>query len=690
MPNTITSLLLLLLSFKVFSQNFPPINPKNIEIVRDRWGVPHIYGKTDAETAYGLAWANCEDAFKEVQEMYAISKPISGRNFGIEGAKVDFFRHFLQVDNIVENNLHTLPNYFLKYIDGYVQGLNAYAKKYPKKVNIKGLFPLTYKEVIKVYVIAMSSFTRVPDDLGKAYEGKLLKHDNGLGSNAIAVNKNKTADGKTYLLINPHMPVHGRFSFYEAHLNSEEGLNIHGTLFMGGSSIYMGNNNNLGWAMTWNHFDRGDIYKLQMHPEKKNTYLYDNKWKKLETKKTTLKVKVGFLTIPIKKESYWSELGPVIKEKKEDNYYAIKTPSIFNIKAGYQWYKMNKASNYKEFKKIIGMQAISMFNIVYADKEGNIYFISNGEIPVRTDSLVNLAYIPGHSSKYVWQRIHPIDELPQNLNPKSGFVFNTNNTPFQSTNTLDKIAMDTCPKYMDIYPGNNNRAVRVLELMTAKEKIDFNYFQKMKFDVSISKNGHLIKQLHPLLTADANDYPEIKDYLQIIQNWDFVVDSNDIAATLFMVAIYELFEAKGYNANQFSEGMKATPQEMVDAVRRAKKWLIKYYGTIKVPLGSIFLAKKGDKKVTPPGYPDVLAANYGVKKKNKFELYYGDAYTHFVKFNTSGVEELRTAVPFGNSNNPKDVSYFNQAKLYRNKQTKTMTLDKGLIYRNASEIYHPK
>lgn len=684
------TLLFVILCSISFGQEYPRINPENIEIVRDEWGVPHIYGKTDAEAAYGLAWANCEDAFEEVQKMYSVSKPINGRNEGKKGAKTDFFIHFLQTDRIIDEQIKELPEEYLKYIDGYAQGLNSYAKTHKKDVTVKKLFPITSRDVLRLYIVATCSFTKVQNALGDAYEGKLYEHKSGMGSNGIALNKNKTADGKTYLLVNPHMPVHGQFSFYEAQLNSEEGLNIHGTMFMGGTSIYMGSTNNLGWAMTTNHFDQGDIYELVMHPKKKNTYLYDGKWKDLEVIKNKLKVKVGPFVIPVTKKTYWCELGPVIKEGEGEHYYAVRYPAIFDIKAGYQWYKMNKAKNYKEFREALDMISVPMFNIVYADKTGNIFYVSNGKIPVRQDSLVDKKVIAGDQSKNVWSKLHTIEELPHAENPSTGYLFNTNNSPFHYTKELDKKAKENSPRYMDTYPGNNNRATRFLELIESKDKIDFDFFQKIKFDSKISRKTYLVKQLDVLFNMKPTDYPEIEEFLTIIQAWDFEVDSNDIAAALFMGVMNEIFTEKHYGGEQFADGFDASKEDIIRAVKNTQSWLIDNYGTIKVPIKTVFIAKKGDRMMSPPGFGDALSANYGEKKGNIYELRYGDAYIHFVKFNENGVEELRTAVPFGTSNNPDSPHFFDQAELFKKQETKPMTMNKEEVYKKAKKIYHPE
>lgn len=692
MKKIILSLSLLVYCSTIIAQDFPIINPENVQIIRDEWGVPHIFGNTDAEAAYGLAWASAEDTFEDMQELLIAGKGMMGKFQGIKGAEADFFVHVIQVDELVDRKMKEMPEDFLKYIDGYAQGINKYAKLYPSKVALKNLFPIDTRDIIKSSVVMMSFITEAGGALSKIYNGKLDEVKTGLGSNAFAINSKKSTDGNTYLCINPHLQMTGSFSFYEAHMASNEGLNISGSLFLGGISVYMGNNENLGWGMTWNHFDQGDIYKLKMHPKKKLHYEYDGKWEKLEKKKVWLKVKVAKgIVLPVAKKSYWSKLGPVINSSKEkDNFYAFKYPAFYEITAPLQVYRMNKAKNFKEFKSALDIQGLGMFNIVYADKEENIFYLSSGQIPKRKDSLVNLAVIPGHLSENVWQTIHPLDELPQNLNPSSGYVFNTNNSPFYSDDTLDLERKLKSPLYMNLRPGNNNRAQRLIELFKENEKIDFETFQAMKFDNKYSKESYLYKKLKPIHEANLAEHKDISDILQKIQNWDLEADSNDISAAMVMVSVDFLFKKKGYGDKQFMNDLKASDEEWFAAVREAKAWFIEHYGTIEVPLGTIFKGKKGEFEVTSPGFPDALAANYGKRTGGKYILEYGDTYTHFVKFNKDGVEEMRTSVPFGNSYHPEDKSFFNQSELFRTQTTKKMSLNKSEIIKKAVKNYHPQ
>lgn len=686
----IVSLMGICLSLGMWAQDFPAIDPERIDIVRDQWGVPHIFAPTDAEVAYGLAWANAEDAPKDMQELLMIGKGKNGRYLGKEGAKSDFFRHVIRAESLVEAQMKNLPEDFLRYLDGYVQGVNAYMKKHPEDRLLKKLFPVTVKDVLVSYVVALSFMTDASGAMERIYGGKLDQEPVAMGSNAYAINSKKSEDGLTYLCINPHMRMAGTFSFYEAHLKSEEGLHMYGALFHGGTSIFMGNNEHLGWGMTWNYFNRGDIYKLEMHPKKKHTYRYDNEWKKLDKHKVLLKVKVG-ITIPVPKKSFYSVHGPVLQSSKNKNeYYAFRYPAFMDIRAPEQWYRMNKAQSLEDFRTALDMMSIGLFNIIYADKADNIFYISNGQVPMRADSIAAMKVVPGNQSAYVWQRLHTQEELPHELNPDCNYVYNTNNTPFFATcDENDRLRIEL-KKYVDGRPGQNNRAKVLHQFMEENEKISFEAFQAIKFNNGYHVETYLLKQMQPLLNLDISQYPDVEDIFTILKSWNLVADTNDAASAVMLVVMDHIFKKKKYKDKEFILGFQVSEAEFIEGLREAKEWFLKYHGTLEMPLGKIFMAKKGSVEFSCPGFPDALAANYGTRTEGQYITEYGDTYTQFVAFDKNGVKAIRTQVPFGNSNREGSPYFATQAELFRTQQTKAATMDKDAIYKSADKIYHPK
>ena len=324
------------------------INPKNIEIVRDIYGVPHIYAKTDAEVAYGLAWVNAEDDFKTIQEAYLAGNAMLSNYIGLKGAPADFISQLIGSSKLIDEKIDQISKDYMEVVKGYSQGLNAYAKENPDKVLFKKLFPITPKKMLMY-----SQLQLFISNEGAYWAGKILNNDtqddfldqNLTGSNVIAMNRNKTMSGETFLAINTHQPLEGPTSWYEVHLNSEEGTNIIGTMYPGTPNVLIGVNENLGWSHTVNYPDKTDVFKLRMKNRRK--YIVDNKEYNLEKHKAKISLKVLGIPIKINRKYYKSIYGPTLKNKS--GYYSIRTPTLFNIRALEQWWKMGKAKTSLSF-----------------------------------------------------------------------------------------------------------------------------------------------------------------------------------------------------------------------------------------------------------------------------------------------------------------------------------------------------
>ena len=262
MKNFLLTLLVLLSSLSSYSQ----INPDHIEIIRDNYGVPHIYAPTDAEVAYGFAWAQAEDHFKLIQEAYLAGNGLLGKRIGLKAAGADFLTQLIQSEEIVNELYGTLDEKFIVLAEAFASGLNAYAKKHPEEILEKKLFPLTVKKLLR-YTQLQLFISNGADKLVRGIINNSLSwpykiEEDSKGSNLIAISRNRTGSDETFLAINTHQPLEGPTSWYEAHLVSEEGTNIIGAAFPGTPCILTGANEYLGWTHTVNYPDKADVYEI--------------------------------------------------------------------------------------------------------------------------------------------------------------------------------------------------------------------------------------------------------------------------------------------------------------------------------------------------------------------------------------------------------------------------------------------
>ena len=654
------------------------ISPDKIDIVRDQWGVAHIYAGKDAEVAYGLAWAHAEDDFKTIQSTLLAGKLMAGRQFGKDGAGIDFFTQFIGAPNVVKEKKDELSPEFLALLDGYIQGINSYALHHKEEVLNRKLFPVTADDMLTAFVLSLSAMSGADKIVGDIVANKKFNNPYvGIGSNGIAIRKSKTTTEESFLAVNSHQPFEGPASWYEVHLNSEEGWNMLGSLFPGSPTIFHGVNENLGWAHTVNHPDKMDLYQLRMHPDKKEHYYFDGEILELDKRKAKLKVKILGIPIPLSKTYYQSVYGPTLKN--DNGYFSLSFAANQNLKAIQQWYEMTKTQNLEEFKSVVSQLYLPDFNIVYADKDHHIFYVSNAKLPIRNPKYDWKNVLPGDTSVTQWRNYHSFDELPQYTDPKAGYLFNMNNSPFNATDYAENLDSLDFPAEMGFSLTDNNRSIRFQTLMSKKEKLSYEDFKRIKFDIQYPNEFQFKENVNIVFELNPEDYPEIEDYLTILQNWDRKAEKESIGAGLMKVLITN------------AKGQKIDKAKAVEIVKKSQAQMIYEFGTIEVPLSKMQVHKRGDKEIPIDGLPDVIAPMYTQKIGDglKEKTYVGESYILLARFG-EGLPKLESIMPYGASSKPESPHYTDQVEMFVNKELKPMTLDKEEIYKNAAKIYHPQ
>ena len=681
-------LVLILSTISIVNTTFSQeIDVKNIEILRDSYGVPHIYAKTDAELAYGLAWAHSEDDFKTIQEAYLAGNGLLSKHIGLRGAPADFLTQLIRSDYVVDSLYNTIDKKFKKVIEGYAQGINKFAELNPDQVLVKKLFPITPKKMVKYSFLQLFISNEGDKAIRSIVENNVTNisflDKNKLGSNLFAFSTNITKNGETYLGINTHQPLDGPTSWYEAHLVSEEGTNIIGATFAGAPCILTGTNKNLGWTHTVNYPDKTDIFQLEMVNRK--NYKFDNQILKLKTYKAKAYIKILGIPIKVKKKYYESVYGPTLKNK--NGFYSVRTASLFHIRGLEQWWKMNKAQNFTEFYNILKMNQIPGYNIGYADKNDTIFYISNGIIPKRNDAYNWKTIVPGNTKKTLWNKYYKTEELPQVISPKSGYIYNANHSPFKSTSIEENPEPDDFAKNMNFELYDNNRSKRIFELINSYDSINYNDFKEIKYDHTFPTPFHYnFMDVNQIMDMSPKDYPEIKDLLTQIQGWDRKTNIESIGAGTYAMFYYSLdkYYRKNYINRNFSKDIIA------QALKDVKERMIKYFKTTKVKLGDYQKLVRGNKEIPIWGMPDVITAmNASNYKKGKIRVTHGESYIQFAKFSKKGTE-IESIISYGSSDHEDSEHYSDQMYIYKNFGTKKMSFDKQTNYKNAKKIYNPR
>ena len=670
----------------LFSFSQTSVNPGKIDIVRDSFGVPHIFAKTDAEVAYGLAWAEAEDDFKSMQEVILPAKNLMASVQGKKGAAGDYAFALFRCREITEEKWNTLTPAFLKLIDGYVQGFNDYAKKHREEVLHKKIFPVTVKEYVSSSVFALTIFNGADQALIRIFNNSEWEAPelNKKGSNSAAVSSSKTTTGEAFLLINAHQPNTGPQAFYEAHICSEEGLNVIGGLLAGGPCILHGVNENLGWAHTVNYCDRLDEYQLEMNPDNSLQYKFDGQWINLEVK--TIKLKIKGIPINVKRKIYWSRYGATMKNKQ--GFFSMRLGANMKIGVLDQWYQMNKAKNFTEFYAAISRQELSMFNIMYADRYDTVFYINNALMPVRdTSAGYNWKKtLPGNTSRTLWSQFRSEKQLPQYINPESGFLFNTNHSSFLATAAADNLKPTSFPKTDGWELYHLNRSVRFLELFPQDRKLDYEKFKQIKFDKQLPAVMQYAYKLDSMFSLNENEYPTLAPLITTFKNWDKRGDATSKGAAVFLLTYEHLKKTLQGQAPR-----SITKQEAVETFTYINNYMQTNFGRTDITLGDLQKLVRGDKEWPLGGFPDLLSPQWTEPYANgKLKSIGGDGLIMFVRFAKEGLPKIETINMYGASAKPGHKHFDDQVEMYLQQKTKPMTLDKVIVYKNAERVYHPE
>ena len=670
---------------------------EDITIYRDSWGVPHIHAPTDEQVAYGLAWATAEDDFNTIQEQMLALSGQYGEHIGKDGLIADFGIHFMDIMRVAENRYRSeLSPKMIKIISSYADGMNAFAEAYPEEVYHDDLFPVGPAHIVAGYMLGLVEISGAGTDLQEILNGDIakdLKSDLPKGSNAIAISKNKTIGDETFLAINSHQPLEGWYSWYEAHLISDEGQNIIGGTFPGGATIFHGTNEYLGWAHTVNHADFSDVYQLDIDPDDKMRYQVDGEWLTLEKESVWAWMKLaGPLSIPIKRTKYSSIYGPAFIT--DQGTFAWSFAAHEAVAAVEQWYHMGRATSLGEFQTALDRQDVPCTNIVYADRDHNILYISNGTFPVRDGQYDWGGVLPGNTKQTLWSRdLNPIDDNPQVLNPASGYVFNTNNTPYSSTGSADNPVYDEDDKINGYQSPDlqNNRSMRFIELINQYDSLSYEDFKTVKYDVQYPQELRSVQvsNLELILSLNPDQYPDYAEGIELLNTWNRRCDADNTTAPLFLLTLYQMNE-KLKADDRYNPGGTINQSDVIDGLKLAQEELMSKYGKLTPELSELMRHTRGSVSLPVHGGTDVLAAMYGkLQDDGTYRVVAGESYIQLVRFGSDRLPIIETINAYGTSAEPDSPHYTDQMELFTRQKLKPMTLSLEEVKATSIKSYHP-
>jgi acyl-homoserine-lactone acylase len=654
----------------------------DVRILRDTWGVPHVFGRTDPDVAYGLAWANAEDDFRTIQGSLAAARGRLAAVLGPAGAPNDYLVQLLRIDEVVSAGYdRDLSPETRALCEAYAEGLNHYAALHPDAA-LARLYPVRGRDVVAGFVHKTPLFF----GLDRVLRGLLEPTPPPAaaapaGSNTFAVAPRRSTDGFTRLAVNSHQPWAGPVAWYEAHLHSETGWDAVGGLFPGVPVILHGHNRNLGWAHTVNRPDLVDVYALEMNPANPNQYRLDGAWRDLEVRTAAIRVKLlGPLTWTAHREAPWSVHGPVVRGPR--GVFAIRIAGYGDVRAVEQWYRMNRATRFEEWLEAMRMGAIPMFNVGYADREGHVYYVYNARLPLRAEGYDWSGIVPGNTSRTLWTEYLPFDRLPQVADPPSGFIQNCNSTPFRTTVGPGNPDPASFAPSFGIETRMTNRALRALELLGGDEQVSREEFDRYKFDVTYSSASALARRLAQLRGAPAPADPLARQALDLLRGWDRTAARESRAAALALLALAPTDD---------NDGGTPSTAALVERVGESARRLQARFGRIDVPWPDVLRLRHGPVDLGLFGGPDLLHAVYGRPARDgRIVGVAGDSYVLLVEWDGNGRVSSRSIQPYGSATlDERSPHYADQARLFAAGGLKRVWLDEAEIRAHLEREYRP-
>ena len=693
------------------NKNFDPesfiktSNDYSYQINRDIYGVPHITGIKDKDAAFGFGFAQTEDDYENIEfvikmargelsdfnispdSLISLFNIISGSGdimeniSAIEGVELDYLVKFLNTEDTALRLKKTVDPKILMYLKGYADGINYWAALNSNKID-KSLFPVTENDLLTGMIFRMPLFYGLDYHIDQLV--KLMSDDNEQvvlqnelsnnklvaaikshfkpsGSNAFAISKKRSADDDTMLVINSHQPLTGPVAWYEAHIKSDEGLNIMGGTFPGSPFIHVGFNEYLGWGATVNQPDLADIYELTINPENENQYLLDGSWKNLKVVKQEFKVKIfGPFNITYPLDMYFSDHGPVMKNGQKA--YALRYVGMNDANQASAWLKMNKATNFNEWQDSLKMQQIASLNLVYADKEDNIFFVHNMKSPIRDFDYDWKSIIPGDKSNLIWSEFYTYEEIPKILNPDSGYIYSTNQSPFFVTDLNDNLKEENFPITMGFQSRITNRAHRAYELLDVDKKISWENLDRYKHDNKFSINSRQYKFLQKIFSYNFTEDRLIAAQ-NFLKNWNLGTDNENIHAAfgVCIVAPEWLAEIK-----------KESQPDPIKIFKDCVNEFEKNFNQLGVKWSEISFLERGKKMLPVQGGPDVLRAIYSPRSEDGIlKAVAGDGLYIYVNWDKLGQQSSTSIHQFGASTSVKESPHYDdQMELFVNEKLK--------------------
>ena len=690
---------------------------EGITIIRDDFGVPHIYAKTDADAVFGMLYAQAEDDFPRIEQNYIWA---TGRLAEVEGEDALYSdlraRLYMTIDE-ARAAYESAPQWLKDLCDAYADGLNWYLHANPDVeprllTRFEPWFPMFFSEgsiggdIESVSIDGIRAFyggENPAESLSAAVEPPTFKEPSG--SNGFAIAGEHTASGNAMLLINPHTSF---FFRGEMHMVSEEGLNAYGAVTWGQFFIYQGFNEHTGWMHTSTGVDFMDDFVEDVFDENGELfYRYGDEVRPVQVSEVTLKYKDGDgiseRTFPM----YHTHHGPVTHA--EDGKWTVTRLNWDPVNALHQSFVRTKQSNHEQFWDMMDIRTNSSNNTVYADSSGNIAYYHGNFVPRRDPSFDYSQPVDGSNPATDWQGLHTVNEIITVVNPENGWLQNCNSTPFTAAGPYSPLREDY-PRYMA--PDDENfRGVHAVRVLDGVSDLTLDGLIELAYDPQLPGFEKLIPGLVQAYD-NSNGDEALAGAIDVLRDWDFRVSVDSVAMTL----------AHFYGTRYYEEGV--VPAEMAEAsfmdridyfgtgspeeerlrlFKATVEMLAADFGRWDTPWGEVnrYQRINGDIRQPfnddEPSLPVGMAsgrwgalASFGASRYPGTKKLYGTSGNSFVAVVEFGDKvRAKSMLAGGQSGDPSSPHFDDQAQRYADVQFKDVAFYRGDVEARAERTYHP-
>ncbi|MBD2448914.1 acylase [Nostoc sp. FACHB-152] len=654
--------------------------PKNTEILWDSYGIPHIYGSNAQSAFKAFGWAQMQSHGNLLLRLYGQARGKAAEYWGEEYLDSDKWVLTMSVPTRASTWYKAQSPEFRSYIDAFASGINAYAKKHPDIIDdeFKVVLPVTPKDVLShLQRVLLFSFVVDP---GRVVDMSPTK--TAPGSNGWAIAPKRSESGKAMLLANPHLPWGDLFLWYEAQITAP-GIDAYGASLVGIPVLAIAFNDNLGWTHTVNTHDGWDAYELKLQ---KDGYLFDGKVHPFDTTSFPLKIKQKNGSLREQIFTVKSSVhGPVVSQK-DGQVLALRVVGQNSSGVLEQWWDMARAKNLSQFQKALQSLQLPMFTVMYADREGHIMHLFNGLVPVRKQG--DFAYwqglIPGDTSKTLWTKTHPYQDLPKVIDPASGWLQNANDPPWTTTFPT-AIKAENYPAYMAPRGPMDFRAQSSAKMLAEDESISFEEMIIYKHSTQMELADRI---LDDLIGAAQKSQDELAHRAaDVLVVWDRQANANSKGAVLFSFWVDNLDLDKTFSTpwqeklpRTTPDGL-ANPESAVKILSDVAAKVEKTYGRLDVAWGDVFRLQYGNLDLPANGGDGdqgiFRVVDFAPTGDGRFQAIGGDSYVAAVEF--SQPVKAKALTSYGNASQPNSSHVSDQLPLFARQQLRP-------VWRTRQEI----